>query len=47
VSCGIPGQDHPGDELLTDLMNVNDGGLRWEVSRRCGFATGFDYRAEI
>ncbi len=46
VSCGIPGHDHPGDELRTDVMNVNDGALRWEVSGRCGFATDFDYRSD-
>lgn len=46
VSCGIPGHDHPGEEVLTDLMKVDDGPLRWEVSARCGFATDFDYRSD-
>ena len=43
VSCGIPGHDHPGEEVLADMMKVDDGPLRWEVSARCGFATDFDY----
>ena len=46
VSCGIPGHDHPGDELHTDVMRVADGVLQWEVHGRCGFATGFDYRSD-
>lgn len=46
VSCGIPGHDHPGNELHTEVMRVEDGALRWEVQGRCGFAAGFDYRAD-
>ena len=46
VSCGIPGHDHPGDELQTEVMRVEDGALRWEVHGRCGFATDFDYRSD-
>lgn len=46
VSCGIPGHDHPGEEVLADLMRVDDGPLRWEVSARCGFATDFDYSSD-
>jgi hypothetical protein len=47
VSCGIPGHDHPGEEVQTDIMSVNDGALRWEVTGRCGFATDFDYRSDL
>ena len=46
VSCGIPGHDHPGDEVLADVMKVDDGPLHWDVSARCGFATDFDYRSD-
>ena len=46
VSCGIPGHDHPGEEVLADLMSVNDGPLRWEVAARCGFAADFDYSSD-
>ena len=43
VSCGIPGHDHAGREVRTDLLRVADGPLRWEVHGRCGFATDFSY----
>ena len=46
VSCGIPGHDHPGEEVLADLMKVDDGPLRWEISGRCGFVTDFDYESD-
>ena len=46
VSCGIPGHDHPGDELRTDLMRVADDPLLWEVHGRCGFASDFDYASD-
>lgn len=45
VSCGIPGHDHPGQELRADLMRVSDGALRRQVSGRCAFATDVDYRS--
>jgi hypothetical protein len=43
VSCGIPGHDHPGTELVADVLSVDDGPLRWELQGRCGFATDFAY----
>ena len=46
VSCGIPGHDHPGQELWTSVQHVDDEPLRWELSGRCGFASDFDYRAD-
>jgi hypothetical protein len=45
ISCGIPGHDRPGEELVGELQRVDDGALRWEVRGRCGFATDFDYRS--
>ena len=45
ISCGIPGHDHPGRELVASHMRVSDGALQWMVEGRCGFATDFDYRA--
>jgi hypothetical protein len=47
VSCGIPGHDHPGEEVVADLMKVDDGALQWEVSGRCGFASDFDYSSDV
>jgi hypothetical protein len=43
ISCGIPGHDHPGHEVLADVMRVDDEALSWKVHGRCGFATDFDY----
>jgi len=46
VSCGIPGHDHPGDELQAETMRVNDEPLGWDVQGRCGFASDFDYASD-
>ena len=46
VSCGIPGHDHPGEEVRTELMRVDDPPLGWEVVGRCGFATDFSYASD-
>jgi hypothetical protein len=46
VSYGIPGHEHPGQEIIAETIQVNDGALQWEVSGRCGFATSFDYRSD-
>lgn len=46
VSCGIPGHDHPGEEVRADLMRVADEPLQWEVHDRCGFASDFDYASD-
>ena len=43
VSCGIPGHDRLGQEIITDHFRVQDENLRWEVKGRCGFATDFAY----
>ena len=46
VSCGIPGHDHPGDEVRTELLRVADPPLEWEVVGRCGFASDFRYASD-
>jgi hypothetical protein len=46
VSCGIPGHDHPGEELRADVMRIDDDVLHAEVHGRCGFASDFDYAAD-
>jgi hypothetical protein len=43
VMCGIPGRDHPGTEVVSDTLTVDDGPLQWELRERCGFATDFRY----
>lgn len=46
VACGIPGFDHPGQEVRADLLQVDDAPLQWAIRERCGFATDFDYRSD-
>jgi hypothetical protein len=43
ISCGIPGHDHPGQEVVADQFRVDDPPLRWNVHGRCGFAADFHY----
>lgn len=43
VACGIPGLDRPGQEVISDVLNVNDDPLNWDLHERCGFATDFRY----
>lgn len=43
VSCGIPGHEHPGTEVVAETLTVDDAPLRFEVSGRCGFASVFTY----
>jgi hypothetical protein len=45
VSCGVPGHDQPGEELVHETLKVEDDPLSFEFSGRCGFATRFDYHA--
>jgi hypothetical protein len=46
VSCGIPGHDRPGQELVMDVFRVADPPFGWEVHGRCGFASDFDYNSD-
>lgn len=43
ISCGIPGHDRPGEELVMEIMRVEDRELRWEFHGHCGFAADFTY----
>jgi hypothetical protein len=43
VSCGIPGHDRDGEELVADELRVNDERLAFELSGVCGYAATFDY----
>jgi hypothetical protein len=43
VTCGVPGHDRGGEELVHDLLRVKDEWLDFEFHGRCGFATTFDY----
>jgi hypothetical protein len=43
VTCGIPGHDHVGEELLADELMVEDDRLAFEYRGVCGYAATFDY----
>lgn len=45
VTCGIPGLDRPGQEVISDELRVDAGAFQWDLNERCGFATDFDYAA--
>jgi hypothetical protein len=45
VTCGIPGHDQAGEELLHETLKVHDAPLDFEFHGRCGFASHFDYHA--
>jgi hypothetical protein len=42
VSCGIPGHEHPGEELVHETLKVDDDPLSFEFRGRFGFAASFD-----
>lgn len=46
VTCGIPGHDRPGQEIVAETFRVSDAPLKWEITGRCGFATTFDYSSD-
>jgi hypothetical protein len=46
VSCGIPGHDQAGEEVVAGQYVVDDDPLHWHFSGRCGYAASFDYRSD-
>jgi hypothetical protein len=47
VSCGIPGHDHPGQEIRAEIFQYRDPPLDWEIRGKCGFATEFAYSSAV
>jgi hypothetical protein len=45
VTCGIPGHERSGEEVIAEELRVDDEALRFEFSGVCGFAADFDYRS--
>jgi len=43
VSCGIPGHDHPGQEVRAESFRYQDAPFDWELRGKCGFSTDFAY----
>ncbi|HVD60003.1 MAG TPA: DUF1326 domain-containing protein [Gemmatimonadaceae bacterium] len=43
VTCGIPGHDQSGNEVIADTLRVDDAPLKFEFRGRCGYESNFDY----
>jgi hypothetical protein len=43
VTCGIPGHEHPGQEIRAETFRYRDGDYDWDFRGKCGFYTNFDY----
>ncbi len=43
VTCIIPGHHESGEELLSELIEVSDGPLSFELSGRCAYQSRFHY----
>ena len=43
VTCGIPGHERTGEELVADELLVEDEGLAFTFRGVCGYGSTFDY----
>ena len=43
VTCGIPGHEHLGQEIVAEIFHLQDAPFDWDVRGKCGFATNFAY----
>jgi hypothetical protein len=43
VTCGIPGHDQSGNEVIADALCVDDAPLKFDFRGRCGYESRFDY----
>jgi hypothetical protein len=46
VSCGVPGHDRDGYEVVMNVLDVKGGPFEFNYEGRCGYAASFDYRSE-
>jgi len=47
VSCGVPGHDRAGYEVVTSVLDVKGAGaFEFSYTGRCGFVASFDYRSD-
>ena len=46
ISCGIPGHDQPGQEVVAEHFRVKDSPFEFQFEGRCGFATKFSYKSD-
>jgi hypothetical protein len=45
VTCGVPGHDRKGYEVIMDVLKVKSAAFDFAFGGRCGFAASFDYRS--
>ncbi len=43
VSCGIPGHQQPGTEMVSDVLTVDLDEFQWDLTSRCSYESQFDY----
>jgi hypothetical protein len=43
VTCGIPGHEQSGEELVAEEVRVDEGPLSFDLRGNCGYAAPFDY----
>jgi hypothetical protein len=46
VTCGIPGHNQAGNEVIADTFHVDDAPLNFDLRGRCGFESNFDYSSQ-
>lgn len=46
VSCGVPGHDRAGYEVVDEILDVKSAPFEFKYEGRCGFAASFDYRSD-
>ncbi len=43
VTCGIPGHNQPGTEMVSDIIAVDLDEFHWDVRSRCSYESQFSY----
>ena len=46
ITCGIPGHDRPGQEIVAGPVRVADPPFAFDWEGRCGFSTDFEFRSD-
>ncbi len=46
VSCGVPGHDRAGYEVVSSVLDVKGGPFEFGFVGRCGFVASFDYSSD-
>lgn len=46
VTCGVPGHDRPGYEVVADHLRVQAEGFDVDFEGNCGYVASYDYRSD-